>query len=46
MYFAAAILIACSLFLRDGDAVAVWSLAVLIIGFRIGSNSRKKGGSA
>lgn len=46
MYFAAAVLIACSLLLSDGDAVAVWSLAVLLIGFRLGFSARKKGGSS
>lgn len=44
MYFIAALLIACSLFMSGGDAVAVWTLAVLIIGFGFGI--KRRGGSA
>lgn len=42
MYFVAAILICCSLIMRDGDALALWSLAVVLIGLKQGIRMRER----
>lgn len=40
--FIASIFIVCSLLLSGPDAVAIWTLAVLVIGFRSGSKAAKR----
>ena len=42
MYFIAGIFIVCSLFMSGGDAVAMWSLAVALIGFRLGCRHHER----
>lgn len=42
MYFVATILICCSLIMRDGDALALWSLAVALIGCKQGIRARER----
>lgn len=43
MLFVAAVLIASSLLMSGGDALAVFSLGVAIIGFKSGYSSFRKG---
>lgn len=42
MYFVAAILICCSLIMRGGEALALWSLAAALIGYKQGSRARER----
>lgn len=42
MYFIAALFIVCSLFMSGGDAVAMWSLAVALVGFRLGCRAHER----